>query len=344
MRLRFASKSRTGARQFLFGEFSRIFTTRVWKFHPGRYLRDQFGIFGGSNGYWRTEALHLTRMRGSMLTEDIDASMRLLEAEGIIGPDPTLISRELATTTARQIWNQRLRWAQGWFQVSMRHVFKMLRMPHFSVRQKLGIFNLLLQREAYPWISLQIFPLVAFWIYRGDVLDWTVPIFLATTIFTATVGPGQVGFAYRLAHPDIKKHRSWFWQYLFFLLLIYTEAKTSSAGSPRPTSHGRDQLAGYAALGRPRGWRPDDSLAGRNPAGKRACPASARSAARAPGSRDRDVRAEASDDHLSTSTSETIRAGRGPFGHPVRLELLPTASAGLGDTFEQLEQTAMGVL
>ncbi len=52
-----------------------------------------------------------------------------------------------------------------------------------------------------------------------------MPIFLATTIFTATVGPGQVGFAYRLAHPDIKKHRSWFWQYLFFSLLIYTEAK-----------------------------------------------------------------------------------------------------------------------
>ncbi len=193
--------------------------------HPGRYLRDQFGVFGGSNGYWRTEALHLTRMRGSMLTEDIDASMRLLEAGGKIGSDPLLISRELGTTTARQIWNQRLRWAQGWFQVSVRHVFEMLRMPHFSFRQKLGIFNLLLQREVYPWISLQIFPLVAFWIYRGDALDWMVPIFVATSIFTATVGPGTVWFAYRLSHPDIKKHRSWFWQYLFFSLAFYTEAK-----------------------------------------------------------------------------------------------------------------------
>ncbi|HUP14634.1 MAG TPA: response regulator [Acidimicrobiia bacterium] len=193
--------------------------------HPGRYLRDQFGVFGGSNGYWRTDALHLTRMRGSMLTEDIDASMRLLEAGGLIASDPRLISRELATTTAGQIWNQRLRWAQGWFQVSIRHVFKMLQMPHFSFRQKLGIFNLLLQREVYPWISLQIFPLVAFWIVRGDALNRLVPIFVATTIFTATVGPGTVWFAYKLAHPDIKRHRSWFWQYLFFSLFIYTEVK-----------------------------------------------------------------------------------------------------------------------
>jgi cellulose synthase/poly-beta-1,6-N-acetylglucosamine synthase-like glycosyltransferase len=193
--------------------------------HPGRYLRDRFGIFGGSNGFWRTDALHLTRMRGSMLTEDIDASMRLLESGGKIASDPQLISRELGTTTARQIWNQRLRWAQGWFQVSIRHVFEMLRMPHFTTRQKLGIFNLLLQREVYPWISLQIFPLVAFWIARGDVLDWFVPIFVATTIFTSTVGPGSVGFAYRQAHPDIKRHKAWFWQYLVFSTLVYTEAK-----------------------------------------------------------------------------------------------------------------------
>ena len=202
-------------------EFESIYSVS----HPGRYLRDQFGIFGGSNGYWRTDALHLTRMRGSMLTEDIDASMRLLGAGGIIGSDPQLISRELATTTAGQIWNQRMRWAQGWFQVSMRHVFKLLRMPHFSFRQKLGIFNLLLQREVYPWISLQIFPLVAFWVLRGDAIDKLVPIFVVTTIFTASVGPGSVWFAYRLAHPDIKRHRSWFWQYLFFSVFVYTEVK-----------------------------------------------------------------------------------------------------------------------
>ena len=47
--------------------------------------------------------------------------------------------RELATTTIRQIWNQRLRWAQGWTQVSLRHLWQMLRLPHFNSRQKFGI-------------------------------------------------------------------------------------------------------------------------------------------------------------------------------------------------------------
>ena len=66
---------------------------------------------------------------------------------------------------------------------------------------------------------------MAFWIARGDALDKLVPIFVVTTIFTASVGPGSVWFAYRLAHPDIKKHRSWFWEYLFFSVIIYTEVK-----------------------------------------------------------------------------------------------------------------------
>jgi len=192
--------------------------------HPGRWIRDGFGIFGGSNGYWRTEALHMTRMRGSMLTEDIDASMRVLEAGGHIASDPGLISRELATTTAKQIWNQRLRWAQGWTQVSLRHFWRMLRLPHFKFRQKFGVVMLLLQREIYPWISGQIFPLLAFWWVRGDAVDWFVPVFVAATIFTTSVGPGMSYMAYRLAHPSIKR-KSWFWQYGIFSTLLYTEAK-----------------------------------------------------------------------------------------------------------------------
>ncbi len=201
-------------------EFETIYSVA----HPGRWLRDGFGIFGGSNGYWKTEALHMTRMRGSMLTEDIDASMRVLEAGGHIASDPWLISRELATTTAKQIWNQRLRWAQGWTQVSLRHLLAMMRLPHFSFRQKLGVFMLLFQREVYPWVSTQIFPLIAFWWMRGDVLSWTIPVFVAATIFTLTVGPGTVFITYRQAHPSVKRKR-WFLQYGIFATLIYTEAK-----------------------------------------------------------------------------------------------------------------------
>ena len=195
--------------------------------HPGRAGLHAFGIFGGSNGYWRTDRLHDTRMRGSMLTEDIDSSMRVIEAGGRIASDRNLISRELATTTAMQVWNQRLRWAQGWFQVSRDHIGKGLRSPHLSVRQKLGYFHLLVWREFYPWLSMQIFPLIAFWAIKAGGLgnlDWFIPFFFACSVFAFSIGPSQVLLAWHLAHPDIKAHKRWFW---FSLLMgvFYTEFK-----------------------------------------------------------------------------------------------------------------------
>jgi hypothetical protein len=53
--------------------------------HPGRTVRDGFGVFGGSNGYWRSPLLKRIGMLGSMLTEDIDSSMRVLAEGGNIG-------------------------------------------------------------------------------------------------------------------------------------------------------------------------------------------------------------------------------------------------------------------
>ncbi len=50
--------------------------------HPGRMRMHDFGVFGGSNGFWRTDLLHTIRMRGGMLTEDIDSSLRVIEAVG----------------------------------------------------------------------------------------------------------------------------------------------------------------------------------------------------------------------------------------------------------------------
>lgn len=193
--------------------------------HPGRARMHGFGVFGGSNGFWRTDLLHTIRMRGQMLTEDIDSSLRVIEAGGTIRNDPGLISRELATTTWEQLWNQRMRWAQGWFQVSLRHLWRGLRSKDLGVRQKLGLVHLLGWRELYPWLSLQMFPIVAYWIWRGDALDWLVPIFVLTSAFTLSVGPAQTWFAYKAGHPDIRANRRWFWLYLLEASIFYTEYK-----------------------------------------------------------------------------------------------------------------------
>ncbi len=193
--------------------------------HPGRARLHGFGIFGGSNGYWRTSLLHRTRMRGSMLTEDIDSSMRVVQSGEVIISDPDLVSTELAPETASALWNQRLRWAQGWSQVSLRHLIRMTRDAP-TLRHRLGVAYLLGWREIYPWISLQMFPLLAFWWFKGSPpIDWFVPIFVFTTLLTFSAGPAQTWYAWRLAHPSIKQHKRWFLLLLVSSLLFYTEAK-----------------------------------------------------------------------------------------------------------------------
>jgi DNA-binding response OmpR family regulator/cellulose synthase/poly-beta-1,6-N-acetylglucosamine synthase-like glycosyltransferase len=193
--------------------------------HPGRARLHGFGLFGGSNGYWRTALLRQTRFRGSMLTEDIDSALRVVEAGYRIGSDPYLITHELAPTTVRQLWDQRMRWSQGWFQVSLGHLRTGLTSRILTPQQKLGFLFLLGWREVYPWLSVQMVPILGYHMARGERLDWLVPVFVLTTLLTLSVGPFQTLFAYRQAHPRIRGRRRWFWWYLVVSVLFYTEFK-----------------------------------------------------------------------------------------------------------------------
>jgi cellulose synthase/poly-beta-1,6-N-acetylglucosamine synthase-like glycosyltransferase len=196
--------------------------------HPGRARLHDFGIFGGSNGYWKARLLHETRMHASMLTEDIDSSLRALLDGHRIASDPLLVSRELAPITLRALWNQRMRWAQGWFQVSYRYLFLGLASQKLTLRQKLGLVHLLVWREMYPWIANQMIPIIIFWTLKFGGLnriDWLVPIFVITTIFTMGTGPAQTLLAWRLAHRDIRQHQAWLLNYLVTSSVFYTAFK-----------------------------------------------------------------------------------------------------------------------
>jgi cellulose synthase/poly-beta-1,6-N-acetylglucosamine synthase-like glycosyltransferase len=198
--------------------------------HPGRARMHDFGVFGGSNGYWRAELLRETRMQGNMLTEDIDSALRVVEQGYRIASDRTITSRELATTTMSALWSQRMRWAQGWFQVALKHGGAMFRRSSkLTFRQRLGYWHLLVWREVYPWISLQMFPIIAFWIAVDRPLSWKVPIFVMTSLFTLSVGPASTFFAYRLADAEVKQHKRWFVSYFFIASLLYTEYKNTIA-------------------------------------------------------------------------------------------------------------------
>ncbi|WP_374458022.1 glycosyltransferase family 2 protein [Nocardioides sp.] len=202
-------------------EFEQIYAVA----HPGRASLHGFGIFGGSNGYWRASALERIRLRGSYLTEDIEASMRTLAAGGSIVNDPGLVSHELAPETVGALWKQRMRWAQGWFQVSMRHLWPLLRNPHMGVRQRIGLTYLMGWREVYPWISLASWPLLGFLAWRDGGLDMGTPLFVLITLFVTVSGPLQTLAAYRLAAPSIRSHKRWFVTAALLNLLVYTEAK-----------------------------------------------------------------------------------------------------------------------
>jgi cellulose synthase/poly-beta-1,6-N-acetylglucosamine synthase-like glycosyltransferase len=194
--------------------------------HPGRARLHGFGIFGGSNGYWRTSVLRLTRLRSFMLTEDIDSSMRVIGAGGRIVSDPGLLSSELAPGSWSALWGQRLRWAQGWSQVSLRYLGDAWRNRQLSLRQKAGLTYLLGWREVYPWISLQTFPILAFWFLRGEPpVSWFVPAFVATTLFTFSAGVVQAWTAWRLSAPELRRRGRWFVFYGLLSQLFYVEFK-----------------------------------------------------------------------------------------------------------------------
>lgn len=200
--------------------------------HPGRTRLYDFGVFGGSNGFWRTDLLARTRMHGSMLTEDIDSTMRALAEGARITVDRTLISRELSPTLLKPLWNQRSRWAQGWLQVSLRHLWRSLRSPAFTRRQKAGLLVLLGWREIQPWLTLQMLPVLMYAIWKAgglDRLDWTVPICLLAMLFTLSAGVVQAAFAWRLAAPELRRRRAWFWSYALLSTVFYTHFKNMLA-------------------------------------------------------------------------------------------------------------------
>ncbi|MBA4248961.1 MAG: histidine kinase [Microbacterium sp.] len=202
-------------------EFEQIYAVN----HPGRARIQGFGIFGGSNGYWNTQLFRATRFQSRYLTEDIDSALRAVRAGARIVSDPALLSRELAPVTLRSLWRQRMRWAQGWFQVSLRHGHATVKKSGLGWRPKLGIFILLGWREVFPWAAALMWPTLLFVLWRENGLPAYEPLLALITLLTLASGPIQVAFAYRVATAEIKQRSSWWWRYLFVSVFFYAEFK-----------------------------------------------------------------------------------------------------------------------
>lgn len=134
-------------------EFDMIYAV----FHPGRAHAQGFGLFGGANGYWRATLLKELKMQGHMLTEDIDSTLRAFAAGAKMVHELNTVSYEQAPSTVKAFTKQRLRWAQGWFQVTIRHATLAARQgaPGANIKSRLGIFVLLVFRELFFYILTQ---------------------------------------------------------------------------------------------------------------------------------------------------------------------------------------------
>ncbi|MDQ6946164.1 MAG: glycosyltransferase family 2 protein, partial [Actinomycetota bacterium] len=195
--------------------------------HPGRAALHTFGIFGGSNGFWRADVLNRLRMHPDMLTEDIDISIRAVFEGCRIAVDPGLISEELAPLTPMALWAQRMRWSHGWHQVSRRQVGRIWRTGPLTFRQRLGASFLLGWREAYPWVAAQMIPILAFSILvrPNFQIRWLAPVVAVSTLYVSAVGPIQALFAWRLSVPELRRRRWWWCQYVFLTGILFGEFK-----------------------------------------------------------------------------------------------------------------------
>ena len=183
-------------------------------FHPGGACIRGFGIFGGSNGFWRGDCLRTIRMDETMLTEDIDSGFRALLGGYNIAYSREVRSFETAPPDVRSLIKQRLRWAQGWFQVTKRHTPRIFRAKCLGVRQKFTACMLLPYREFYYYLAIQALPAAAasFGQLGRDTFNW---ILFTISMFPIIFTPILSFLAYHV-NPD--RHKV-IWHYMLYAVV-----------------------------------------------------------------------------------------------------------------------------
>lgn len=212
--------------RYLAIEFEQIYAIS----HTGRSLTVDSALFGGSNGYWRTSALRAISMDRRMLTEDIDSSVRALLAGYRIVHDRSVVSSELATPTLGGWWKQRLRWAQGWFQITLRYQMRIWRAASLTRGLKFYWTYLLGWREIFPILSLQIFGLLGASIIDHRPIDWFGDPFLAgSAAITMVCGPICAYGTYRVALWRTKERLRWWFVIYGMTNILYVTLKNTVA-------------------------------------------------------------------------------------------------------------------
>jgi cellulose synthase/poly-beta-1,6-N-acetylglucosamine synthase-like glycosyltransferase len=137
--------------------------------------------------------------------------------------DPAIVSLELAPTTLPALWAQRLRWSQGWFQVTTRHLHGVATSPRLGLRQRLGMVLLLGWREAYPWTSALVLPALVHLALQGRLDDLGV-VGLLALVFSWSTTPLLALLTWSRSLPHVRRRWSWWVGYLL-LSPLYAELR-----------------------------------------------------------------------------------------------------------------------
>jgi cellulose synthase/poly-beta-1,6-N-acetylglucosamine synthase-like glycosyltransferase len=175
-------------------------------------------LFGGTNGYWRSSVIKKIKFDPDRLTEDIDATLRAILQGNHIVHDRSIISTELAPETLAGLWFQRKRWAQGWFQCSLKYQMAIFKSKFLNILQKFMWTTLLMWRVIYDILSHFLFPVVfAFWLTRGKV-EFPMNSFIWFTLFFVMLsGP----FESMVAYKNASLPRASVWQYLYYAFFAF---------------------------------------------------------------------------------------------------------------------------
>ena len=122
-------------------------------------------------------------MQKHMLTEDIDSTLRALSSGARIKYMLEVQSYETAPETAAALLKQRLRWAQGWTQVTIRHAIPSLRYGAHGTRyrSRAGLFFLLIFRELFFYFLSQLTCLLLANLFTNPPRTWAA-------LYTSFVG------------------------------------------------------------------------------------------------------------------------------------------------------------
>ena len=134
--------------------------------------------------------------------------------------DRSIISTELAPEDLPSFWYQRQRWAQGWLEVSIKYQMGFWKSRHMSLFQKVYWTYLLLYREVYPILALQIYPiLLSLFLIQGYIQLTSHWYLWATAIVTFVSGPYQTAVAAKNA---FARHHPLRWVGYAVLVFFFT--------------------------------------------------------------------------------------------------------------------------